>query len=158
MTVPDRSNSLAVLAARIQTHHQEVTAAAKRTVESAMAAGDCLLEAKKQLKHGQWGEWLAANCPFSARTATGYMRLAAARSQIGITSDLSVNEALALLAPIPEPPHWLQVFLLEIENIHPGIQVTPSGMSFPDDLTREQWLAVGRLLNELPHVPAEARA
>jgi len=46
------SNSLADLAARIKIEHRATDNALKSSVEHAMAAGDLLLEAKAQLKHG----------------------------------------------------------------------------------------------------------
>jgi hypothetical protein len=48
------SNSLADLAARIRNYHEATVAALKSSVEFAMNAGDLLIEAKAQLKHGQW--------------------------------------------------------------------------------------------------------
>ena len=56
------SNSLADLAARIKAEHEATAIAMRRGVEHAMAAGDLLLEAKAQLKHGEWLPWLAAHC------------------------------------------------------------------------------------------------
>jgi hypothetical protein len=49
-----RSNSLTDLAARIRIEHEATAAALQRRVMHAMAAGDLLIEAKAQLKHGQW--------------------------------------------------------------------------------------------------------
>jgi hypothetical protein len=48
------SNSLADLAARLKAEHGAVISALARGLTHAMAAGDILLEAKAQLKHGQW--------------------------------------------------------------------------------------------------------
>jgi hypothetical protein len=94
-----RSNSLAVLAARIRTYHEATTAALKASVVNAMAAGDLLIEAKAQLKHGQWLPWLEANCAMSERTARLYMRLARYRPEIenGSVADLSLRGAIALI-------------------------------------------------------------
>src|SRR5262249_22843249 len=39
-------------------------------------AGNLLVDAKRQVGHGEWLDWLRANCPFSERTAQAYMRLA----------------------------------------------------------------------------------
>jgi hypothetical protein len=73
---PAQSNSLVDLAARIRNRHEAVAEALKHSVEHAMAAGDLLIEAKAQLKHGQWGEWLQTFCSLSERTAQRYIRLA----------------------------------------------------------------------------------
>lgn len=53
----------------------------KRDIENAehagkmffIAAGQKLVEAKEQLKHGEWGEWLKTNFAFSATTASVWM-------------------------------------------------------------------------------------
>ena len=71
-----RSNSLTDLAARIRIEHEATAAALQRRVMHAMAAGDLLIEAKAQLKHGQWLPWLAKHCVISERTAQLYVKLA----------------------------------------------------------------------------------
>jgi hypothetical protein len=70
------SNSLADLAARINTEHEAAEVAYQDAVAHAMTCGDLLIEAKSELKHGGWSKWLKQNCEVSARTATLYMRLA----------------------------------------------------------------------------------
>jgi hypothetical protein len=52
------SNSLTDLAFRIRAEHEAVAGAIRQTLTHAMAAGDLLIEAKAQLKHGQWLPWL----------------------------------------------------------------------------------------------------
>src|SRR5437660_94580 len=90
------SNSLAELAARIRAEHEATADSLKRSVEHAMAAGDLLLEAKAQLKHGQWLPWLSEHCAMSERTAQLYMQIAKNREAIeakyatGI-ADLNLN-------------------------------------------------------------------
>ena len=49
----DGSNSLPDLAARIRNEHEAVSSALKDSVRHAIAAGELLIEAKAQLKHGQ---------------------------------------------------------------------------------------------------------
>ena len=100
----DRSNSLADLAARIKVEHEATAAALQSSVMHAMAGGDLLLEAKKQVPHGQWLEWLAKNCPeLSERTVQLYIKLAKNRATIEkemanpqCVADLTLNEAAAL--------------------------------------------------------------
>jgi hypothetical protein len=96
-----RSNSLADLAARISVEHEAATGAVKRGLQHAISAGDLLLEAKAQLKHGQWLPWLES-CGLSERTAQRYIRLARNREAIEAksdnVSDLSVSAALALVS------------------------------------------------------------
>lgn len=100
VTVTDR---LPDLAARIKAEHAQVVSAMKRGVVHAMAAGDLLIEAKALLKHGGWLPWLAEHCAIPARTASHYMRLARGRDKIGNVADLTVREALELLAKDDAP-------------------------------------------------------
>jgi hypothetical protein len=95
------SNSLVDLAARIRIEHEATASALKSSVEHAMAAGELLIEAKSQLKHGQWLPWLAEHCVIPERTAHLYMRLARNRPEIEISAtpvaDMSIRGAVALL-------------------------------------------------------------
>src|ERR1700732_2297567 len=92
------SNSLADLAARINAEHEAAGGALKRSLQHAIAAGELLLEAKDQLKHGQWLPWLKEHCQISERTVRLYMRVAKNKAQIGNVADLTVRGAVALLA------------------------------------------------------------
>ena len=98
-----RSNSLTDLAARIRIEHEATAAALQRRVMHAMAAGDLLIEAKTQLKHGQWLPWLAKHCVISERTAQLYVKLAKKRTTIekeqirNDVADLTLNEERGLL-------------------------------------------------------------
>jgi hypothetical protein len=100
------SNSLADLAARIKAEHEATAASLKSGVEHAMAAGDLLVEARAQLKHGQWLPWLNT-CGISERMAQRYMRLARNRAAIeakyDTVSDLGIKGALAMLT-VPRGP------------------------------------------------------
>jgi hypothetical protein len=100
----ERSNSLADLAARINAEHEATVKALRQSVQHAMNAGDLLIEAKKQLKHGQWLPWLEQYCALSRRTVQLYMKLAEhreiiekeqAKSAMGV-AHLTLNEAAAL--------------------------------------------------------------
>jgi hypothetical protein len=97
------SNYLIELAARIKAEHEAVSVALKDSVRHAIEAGSLLLEAKEQVKHGQWLPWLREHCTISERTAQLYMRTAKNREEIekqirnGV-ADLSLNEAAAMLA------------------------------------------------------------
>jgi hypothetical protein len=100
------SNSLADLRDRFKIEHAAMGMALRHALGHAMAAGDILLEAKLQLKHGQWLPWLET-CDISERTAQRYMRLARNRSEIESNptpvSDLGVKAALTLLSAPREP-------------------------------------------------------
>jgi hypothetical protein len=101
-----RSNSLADLRERFRAEHAAVAGALKNSLNHAMAAGDILLEAKLQLKHGQWLPWLES-CGISERMAQRYMRLARNRPEIESNttpvSDLGVRAALTLLSAPRDP-------------------------------------------------------
>jgi hypothetical protein len=100
----DMSNSLADLAARIRDEHEACAFSLKRGFEHAVAAGRLLIEAKAQLKHGRWREWLRDNCPATERTAQAYMQVARAFNALGddaksaTVADLSFREALQNLS------------------------------------------------------------
>jgi hypothetical protein len=53
-----KSNSLADLRERLKAEHTAAAGALKSSLRHAMAAGDILIEAKEQLKHGHWLPWL----------------------------------------------------------------------------------------------------
>ena len=101
----DTAPSLDDLAQRIKTEHQEIIGAKRNIVERAMKAGDLLIQAKANAGHGNWLNWLKANCVgISERTANVYMKLADGRATIeeklksAATADLTINEALRSLA------------------------------------------------------------
>jgi hypothetical protein len=112
------SNSLADLRERLKAEHAAVIGALRNSLNRAMAAGDILLEAKLQLKHGQWLPWLET-CDISERTAQRYMRLARNRPEIESNptpvSDLGVKGALTLLCA-PRDPLAYQVADSAIET------------------------------------------
>jgi hypothetical protein len=78
----------------------------RQAVEHAIAAGELLIEAKKQVKHGEWQTWLMANCDISERTVQAYMKLARAPlEKRNAVADLPLREALASIAK-PKPLTW----------------------------------------------------
>jgi hypothetical protein len=97
------SNSLADLAARIRAEHEAASADFNSGLRHAMAAGELLLEAKAQLKHGDWQPWLNEHCQVAERTAQGYMRVARSFNNLDDikaqrVADLSFRDALRSLA------------------------------------------------------------
>jgi hypothetical protein len=99
ITAIEASNVLADLAARIRQEHEAAAVAVRHGVEHAINAGDLLIEAKAQLKHGQWLPWLSKHCQIPERTAQLYMRLARHASEIRNVADLTVRKAIEALAP-----------------------------------------------------------
>lgn len=69
--------------------------------EAVYEIGRCLLEAKGQLRHGEWLPWLRDEAAFSEASAQRYMRLAREYGESRIVTDLGAGKALELLA-LPE--------------------------------------------------------
>jgi hypothetical protein len=100
------SVNLDELAANIRSCHAATLVAVGSAVEHAMAAGDELLKAKAQIKHGEWLSWLEQECDLGERHAERYMLLARNRDKLTeirhTVSDLSLRGALRRLAS-PKP-------------------------------------------------------
>lgn len=98
----DLSPSLDKLASRIRAEHAAVAAAFERGAGHARNAGAMLLEAKRQVKHGEWTTWLAVHCELSDRTASNYMRIAKRWPEIEANreslADLSQSKALEVIS------------------------------------------------------------
>jgi Protein of unknown function (DUF3102) len=159
------SNRLAILAAEIRAEHEASEAATRKGLEHAIACGTRLIEAKALLnRHGAWLPWLAEHCGCPARTASHYMRLARHSPEIGNVADLTVRDAIKLLAQDADEPEEsereipfdildLSIYhfvLLKLWRIDTRIRLNPTGLELPPDLSCEQWLAVGRVLVDLP--------
>lgn len=68
--------SLEVLAAEINAHCDAVEVSMGQTLHLAAKAGDKLNQAKAQVAHGEWADWLSKNCRVKERQARKYMKLA----------------------------------------------------------------------------------
>ena len=94
-----KSNRLAVLADEINRAHKVANEAARTSLESAIEAGERLIESKALVKHGEWLLWLNELCDLSERTAQVYMRLARHKDVTGAKSataaDLTMSIAIA---------------------------------------------------------------
>ena len=64
-----------------------------------VASGEALIEAKGQLRHGEWLQWLEANFEASERTARRYMLVAANRTRVADLVEPSLRKALEAIAP-----------------------------------------------------------
>ncbi len=88
---------------------EQTKASMARTLEYALDAGKALTEARGNVPHGQWGPWLAANCPhITSQRASDYTRLyeASARgalAQIPNVGDLGMQDVIKLLGPSKRP-------------------------------------------------------
>lgn len=93
---------LAELAGRINEEHQLCEQSFREGLQHAIGAGELLIEARALCKHGEWLDWLTANCEVSERTAQAYMRVARNRDLLGAkaqhVADLSFHDAVMLLA------------------------------------------------------------
>lgn len=92
--------SLAALATEINDKHEAVERLANKSLERAKEAGDLLLQAKAQCKHGTWLKWLKANVKVSQQMVSLYMQLAENwdESKLLTISNLSIREALKILS------------------------------------------------------------
>lgn len=68
---------------------------------SILRIGQCLIEAKETLSHGEWIPWLEERVEFSERAAQNFMRLAREYTNPHAVADLGARKALALLALPP---------------------------------------------------------
>lgn len=89
------------LATRINHEHKQCEAQFNRALHHALTCGELLTQAKAQVQHGEWGEWLKANTAIPHRTVSMYMRLAKNRhiieSKMATVAILGVRDAIALL-------------------------------------------------------------
>lgn len=67
-------------------------------IEHAIHAGEALVAAKAQVKHGEWLPWLAANFAASEDTAEGYMKVAANSERVRNLEEPSLRKALAAVS------------------------------------------------------------
>src|SRR6516165_5266272 len=73
---------LSALAERINTYHKQVEDAGRNIIANAIRAGLALIDAKKEVGHGNFLPWLKQNCKVSERRAQDYMKLATNRLKI----------------------------------------------------------------------------
>jgi hypothetical protein len=86
---------LADLATRIKSLHAQVLDAGKNVVRKAIEAGVALIDAKRQVGHGNWLRWLKENCELSDRTAEVYMECARNRQRLEAIIAAAANMTLA---------------------------------------------------------------
>jgi DUF3102 family protein len=109
--------TLAELTALTQSAHDEAERALQTAVEKGMEAGAALRQIKKQLPHGEFEDFVAANFTFAMGTAQRYMRFAKQEAKLRqlITQrrraglGLGTREALRFLNKLtaeekPKPP------------------------------------------------------
>jgi DUF3102 family protein len=134
------SNRLPIIAIGIKERLAAAESATRRGLEHAIAAGLLLIEAKELVAHGEWLDWLQANCQLSQRQAQTYMRLARKRHIVGAlknagTAHLTISAAEALVGkPRPEQPHGLpgQLDLLGGPEVPPPSPTVPAASPVAD--------------------------
>lgn len=78
---------------------EQIEKTAKNLVTSALAAGNALNAARKQVVHGEWLAWLGKNWNYSRQTADRYMTVAAHYASIGTIKDAKdISDALRMIA------------------------------------------------------------
>jgi hypothetical protein len=101
MSVPARREGadLLSLSSAIEREHDAAQRSFRAAVDHAIRCGELLTEAKAQVGHGVWGQWVRENFPASERTARDYMRLANGYRNRQPTADLTIAEALNQIKP-----------------------------------------------------------
>jgi Protein of unknown function (DUF3102)/DNA methylase len=113
------------------------------TLEHAWRAGDALIEAKRQQRHGEWLPWLAANFDGSDRTARVYMQIAA---NWQTSADLDESSILRALKAIPKKTGN---YGRNAAGAHEGTDVTV------EDAAGDDWmLLLGDFRERLAEIPA----
>src|SRR5262249_49985253 len=92
-------DDLDVLAKAVREHLQATANAAQNFLEHTLDAGDALICAKAQVKHGEWLSWLKL-CDLNEDKAERYMKLARHRAELNSAGvrNLSLSAALKLVA------------------------------------------------------------
>lgn len=70
----------------------------QQTASGIIEIGKRLIEAKKQLSHGEWGKWLEDKVDFSSRTAQKFMKCAEEFSNTSPVANLGQSKLFALLS------------------------------------------------------------
>jgi hypothetical protein len=118
--VPLATPELDALGVEIRSAVKSVEERWRGTLAAAIRLGELLIEAKAQLKHGQWLPWLEANFPKSEKSAQSYMRLARKSAEIA-----DLPSVAAALATIAEPR----------DDLPPAVEPEVArGEVVPDDL------------------------
>ena len=109
MELLDKPDSLDELALQIRTASSEALRHANEATDGALISGRLLIEAKSQVKHGEWDSWVTVNCKLAPRTARAYMQLSRNvelldlrnRQRVAI---LPIREAMKAISTEPTAP------------------------------------------------------
>lgn len=93
----------------LQVIETEIKFYKRQTAEGIIEIGNRLIEAKAQLKHGEWKEWLINKVDFTERTAQRFMKVAEETSKTTTLSDLPISKVYALLdVPAEERDEFIE--------------------------------------------------
>ena len=106
MRQANEQQSLDEIASEIRVAIQVGDKAVNRGIGQYVRAGHLLFKARSLCKHGDWGNWLRKNIPYSQQRASEYMRLAKAEVEFKLppSGNLSGNlkEALQAIVDVAE--------------------------------------------------------
>lgn len=108
--------SLADIAVKINAETTAAETSARSAMQHALAAGALLVQAKALVAHGEWQQWVEANCTIAIRTASAYMRLATRVEALPDperqrVADLPVRDAIRAISTSPETPPTARGYL-----------------------------------------------
>jgi hypothetical protein len=107
-------NSPPEVAERVRSTAARIRERVKQTLEAIIEVGNDLLEVKKALPHGQFGQWLGLKCGWTECTARNFMAVAERFGpKTEIISDLTIQPTAAYLLAAPSVPDEAGVHLLD---------------------------------------------
>ena len=130
-------------ATKITELHNQLEQLMRTTLDKAIEIGGLLAEQKAELPHGQWGQWVADNLPFSDRVARDYMRFYERRDELKTANLADLTEARKYIAG---PETKAQTTKQSNSNPlgallgdNPKVRVTDQGIEFMEPLTFAEW-------------------
>ena len=138
---------------------QEITAEAIRHqmagADAVIGLGNCLIEAKAQLPHGEWLSWLSENLSLSERVAQHLMLIARNCSNPKTFSDLGKSKVLTILSLPPDE----RALFLDGDYIPEGSEKSVSDMSVRElkQIIRERDTAQRQLKHSQANLQAANR-
>ena len=142
--------TLGHLATQISEEHRFCTEFLSEGVQHALKAGELLLEAKKQVQHGNWLGWLQESFEFSVRTAQLYMRVAREYPLLPKTKRVA---HLSLRGMVLAARSTEQI-LAELESIHQELRRQPLSEAYEEHRLCTLMTRLGRRIDE-SDCPAE---
>ncbi|MEX0784678.1 MAG: DUF3102 domain-containing protein [Dehalococcoidia bacterium] len=126
--------------------HGEVVDSLRLSLDKAIRIGELLAAQKKELKHGEFGPWIADNLPFTNRTAQNYIRLFRYRDKLKSENVSSLARAYRLIGRKERPRRSTPPTKKPTKPADDPAPVVPVG---PYELTRAEAGEWGSLLRFL---------